>query len=580
MKNPIRIAGAAVMVLLAVATAASANWPEGGLPVFEGASSHWLMGTLAMPPAGHGASPLFPSAVAFAYGGTQSPAWSLVDDIGVVSTGGVGDPYTGFLPAGAVTGYRFAGFSQTTAAGAVVVWQVTRPNSTYQLRLARPLPGTWTTPWPDSGIAVNAQAADWGARAVVGTVDGGAVVGWTDVRAGVRQLHAQRFGENGSPQWAADGVTVGDTIPAWLGGVTFEMVPDAGHSNDPQGTGAWLIWKQPGTYLGPALLHAQRVTGSGAIAATRASLGPVDWYGAIYATADGAGGFYLLSGNGGQLLGWRVLANGSLAPGWPDAGVAVNVPASGAVNPTIASPASELDVAWSDSSDAATRYDVRVQRILPDGTRPAGWGPNGVAVTSGTGNELASSLTANLRVGWQDIAAPAGGVTRGKPTVGALRADGTPEPAWPAGGTKLGDLLGAPSLVDNGAGGLITLWQVQDFAAGTTVYAQVVSASGVASAPQPQLPARLRLGAPTPNPASGSVSLVLSLPRASHVEAEVFDLAGRREAVLLSGELPAGRRTLAWDGRDARGALAPSGVHFVRVRVDGVVLTRPVVRLR
>jgi hypothetical protein len=162
----------------------------------------------------------------------------------------------------------------------------------------------------------------------------------------------------------------------------------------------------------------------------------------------------------------------------------------------------------------------------------------------------------------------------------ALRADGTPDPLWPAGGTKISDLGGAPSLVDDGHGGVIATWEVEGYGGvGANVYAQVVSASGRAEAPPASPPLALRLGAPRPNPATAGVHLALELPRAAHVVAEVFDVAGRREADLFSGDAAAGTREIAWDGRDARGLPAAAGLHFVRVRVNGAALSRTVVRL-
>jgi hypothetical protein len=92
----------------------------------------------------------------------------------------------------------------------------------------------------------------------------------------------------------------------------------------------------------------------------------------------------------------------------------------------------------------------------------------------------------------------------------------------------------------------------------------------------PSLPSAgvVELGAARPNPArAGSgTSLAFSLPRAmSRVELSVFDLAGRRIATLAHGPLPAGPQSAHWDGSDAQGVRAPSGVYFARlITEDGV----------
>jgi hypothetical protein len=94
---------------------------------------------------------------------------------------------------------------------------------------------------------------------------------------------------------------------------------------------------------------------------------------------------------------------------------------------------------------------------------------------------------------------------------------------------------------------------------------------GVATTP---LSSAVRLEAARPNPArpGSGTSLTFSLPRAmSRVELSVFDLAGRRIATLAHGPLPAGSQSARWNGSDAQGVRAPSGVYFARlITEDGV----------
>ncbi|MEM1041859.1 MAG: PQQ-binding-like beta-propeller repeat protein [Bacteroidota bacterium] len=62
-----------------------------------------------------------------------------------------------------------------------------------------------------------------------------------------------------------------------------------------------------------------------------------------------------------------------------------------------------------------------------------------------------------------------------------------------------------------------------------------------------------------PNPSGGSVTVELSVPQAERVEVGVFDLLGRRVAVLHDGMLEAGVHPLRFDGRGL-----PAGVYVVR----------------
>ncbi len=70
---------------------------------------------------------------------------------------------------------------------------------------------------------------------------------------------------------------------------------------------------------------------------------------------------------------------------------------------------------------------------------------------------------------------------------------------------------------------------------------------------------------PSPNPAVGRVRMAVDLAREQRLELAVFDVTGRRVAMLHDGVLTAGRHTFEWDG-SARGAssLQP-GVYLVRM---------------
>jgi flagellar hook assembly protein FlgD len=48
---------------------------------------------------------------------------------------------------------------------------------------------------------------------------------------------------------------------------------------------------------------------------------------------------------------------------------------------------------------------------------------------------------------------------------------------------------------------------------------------------------------------------------------------------LFDGEMGAGHRSIAWDGRDAVGRPVASGIYFGSLLVDGRAVTRKVIRL-
>ena len=86
-------------------------------------------------------------------------------------------------------------------------------------------------------------------------------------------------------------------------------------------------------------------------------------------------------------------------------------------------------------------------------------------------------------------------------------------------------------------------------------------------------PRATRLAGNAPNPFNPRTTLHLELARADRARLEVYDLRGRLVRRLLdgSGELPAGRHEVVWDGRDAGGRAVGSGTYFARLAAGGVV---------
>ncbi len=82
-----------------------------------------------------------------------------------------------------------------------------------------------------------------------------------------------------------------------------------------------------------------------------------------------------------------------------------------------------------------------------------------------------------------------------------------------------------------------------------------------------------------PNPTTGAVRMTLSMPRRGNAEVRVYDIAGRAVRTLLAGPTEAGGHAIVWDGLDAAGAPAASGLYFVRARLEGFEAVRRVVRM-
>jgi hypothetical protein len=83
-----------------------------------------------------------------------------------------------------------------------------------------------------------------------------------------------------------------------------------------------------------------------------------------------------------------------------------------------------------------------------------------------------------------------------------------------------------------------------------------------------------------PSPTRGSAEISYVVARGGPVRLEVFDLGGRRVAVLENGSRAAGAHRARWDGRTATGGPAAPGVYLVRLQTEEGSETRRIVRLR
>ncbi len=73
-----------------------------------------------------------------------------------------------------------------------------------------------------------------------------------------------------------------------------------------------------------------------------------------------------------------------------------------------------------------------------------------------------------------------------------------------------------------------------------------------------------------PNPFNPSTDVRYELACDSKVELSVYDVSGRHIADLVSEHQPAGTHVVTWDGRNASGQMAPSGVYYFRLKTtDG-----------
>ncbi len=82
-------------------------------------------------------------------------------------------------------------------------------------------------------------------------------------------------------------------------------------------------------------------------------------------------------------------------------------------------------------------------------------------------------------------------------------------------------------------------------------------------------PPEFVLLSPLPNPAAGEATIAFELDRPAAVRVGIYDVVGRRIALLTDGWRAAGRHSQVWNGRASEGSRVPNGIYFVRLESDG-----------
>jgi hypothetical protein len=83
----------------------------------------------------------------------------------------------------------------------------------------------------------------------------------------------------------------------------------------------------------------------------------------------------------------------------------------------------------------------------------------------------------------------------------------------------------------------------------------------------PDLPAidQLVLKQNYPNPFNPTTTIAYSLPEASKVRLDIYNVKGQLVKTLVNAEMSAGMHSVVWNGRDSNNAAVASGVYFYRV---------------
>jgi len=106
------------------------------------------------------------------------------------------------------------------------------------------------------------------------------------------------------------------------------------------------------------------------------------------------------------------------------------------------------------------------------------------------------------------------------------------------------------------------------------------SAGTVTGTDPPAMPKAFALYQNVPNPFNPTTRIRFDLPEAADVRLAVYNVNGQVIRVLADAEMPAGAREVMWDGRDAKGRAAASGIYFYRIDAGRFTQTRKMILLR
>lgn len=491
---------------------------------------------------------------------------------------------TGALVATIVpTGQEFPDIVSDGVGGAIITWPDARDNilglDIYVQHILAS--GAVDDNWPVNGTTVTVARGQQTNPLIVSDGDGGAIIAWTDGRAGatvndldIYAAHVSRKGlvdgswpDNGTPLSTAPGAQFSPAILADGAGGAIVTWTDARGGN-------------PGTDI-----FAQHVLASGQLDPAW----PVNGRAISVATGTQFTARIISDGATGAIVAWtdnrdgtneifaqRVLISGAIFPGWPINGRFVSVGGIDEVLPTLAPDgANGAIVAWGGGRSG--HHNMRAHHLLGSGVLDAAWPVGGASLSFASSEEtfqvMVSDGAGGAIVAWQqgafDIFAQ------------HVLASGTLDPAYPVNGRPLVNLPGQqqnPAIVASGANGAIVAWADERNGNDFDIFAmQVLEAlpTGVHDTTP-----SFTFASPSPNPANATATLRFDLPRETSVRLNIYDVAGRRVRELTSGVRPAGETAITWDLRDGEGHAVASGLYFARLEVQGRAVTRKIMTVK
>lgn len=463
---------------------------------------------------------------------------------------------------------QFARIEPDGAGGAVIVWNDGRNSAVNRDLYAQRVDSSGIVQWLADGVPVCTAAGRQDGHEIVGDGSGGVIVSWWDLRNGDFDIYAQRLDSTGAPLWTADGVAA-----CTASGVQFDPFPVTDDSG-----GVFVTWQD--ARGADEDIYMQRITSAGVAAWVPDGVPVCALPGYQYqarGVPDGTGGAIIAWGDvrglDGDAYAQRIDSSGTAQ--WSTDGVPLS---SATGDQSVADVAPDGSggaiVAWMDSRFGVD--NVYVQRIDASGT--VLWTADGAPVCVDEGGQSSVRMAAaasGVTLAWMDFR------NGSDYDLYVQHVDASGGVQWTVDGAPLCTAQGdqeSPTLVPDGSGEVIVIWQ--DYRGGlgeTDVYALVPGAAPT-SAGVPAPPAAFLSAAP--NPFRQTTELRFVLPRPARATLAVHDAGGRLVRMIESRSRTAGWHSVAFDGRDQSGRALPNGVYFARLNAGPVAATYKVILVR
>jgi hypothetical protein len=443
-------------------------------------------------------------------------------------------------PAGGLAVCDYASFQNTPqlvsdgAGGAIITWQDLRTGTNDDV-YAQHVTAAGATDWTADGVALSTPSGDQEYPQLVSDGAGGAIVAWDDLRGGGanHDIYAQRvarFGYPGTPEAEIESVR---DVPNDQGGtVKLSWYPSYLDTENDPNLHCYEIYRSvPPNYMAAGLARGARLLESPAEVVEKGTEA------------------FLTAVLGTMVYAWEYVDTqyprhylpvyGYLAPTTGDS--------TGAYNPLTV-----FMIVARDSTGSKYWLSLPDSGYSADNLAPATPAPFTGEYASGTAT---LHWGASTEADFAEYRLHRGST-----------ADFTPGP---------GNLVTAQpdtGYVDYAGGPYHYKLCAVDVHGNLSPYTHLLP-SGALDVPGAGLPRQVWLARPSPNPMREGCAIRFGLPQAARVSLAVYDQQGRRVRMLVDASMSAGEHMAPWDGCDAAGRLAPSGLYLVRMAAGERVLT-------